>query len=159
MSSPFEALGRMSVASACMEIIRELDEGDGISKLVAREEVCARTEREVEDEAILRGMREASERLMDDGVPGAFAVRNSGWQRMKPADVVEYMRARNRRAAKQTRREYRSVDAVKDVAGLSWQDRETVRVVEENRRRSLEMRQRKLSRKRPIWAVEDGAAG
>jgi hypothetical protein len=159
VNAPFEALGRMSVTAACMEIIRELDEGDGISKAVCRTEVCERTEREVDDETILRGMREASERLMDQGVPGAFAVRNSGWQRMKPADVVEYMRARNRRAAKQTRREFRSVDAVKDVSALGWQDRETVRVVEEARRRSLEMGQRKLSRKRPMRAVEDGAAG
>lgn len=159
MNSPFEALGRMSVASACMEIIRELEEGDGISKLVAREEVCARTEREVDDDTILRGMREASERLMDQGVPGAFAVRNSGWQRMKPADVVEYMRARNRRAARQTRREFRSVDAVKDVSALGWQDRETVRVAEEARRRALELKQRKLSRRRPMRAVEDGEAG
>lgn len=159
MSAPFEALGRVSVASACMEIIRELDEGDGISKLVAREEVCARTERDVEDEAILRGMREASERLMDNGVPGVFAVRNSGWQRMKPADVVEYMRARNRRAAKQTKREFRSVDAVKDVAALSWMDRETVRVVEEARRRSLDLKQRKSLRKRPMRAVDGEHAG
>ena len=159
MNAPFEALGRMSVAAACMEIIRELDEGDGISKLVAREEVCARTEREVEDEAILRGMREASERLMDDGVPGVFAVRNSGWQRMKPADVVEYMRARGKRAAKQTGREWRAVDAVKDTSALGWQDRETVRVVSEARRRALEMKQRKSLRKRPMRAVEDNAAG
>jgi hypothetical protein len=159
MNSPFEALGRMSVAAACMEIIRELDEGDGISKAVCRTEVCERTERDVDDDTILRGMREASERLMDEGVPGVFTVRNSGWQRMKPADVVEYMRARNRRAAKQTRREYRSVDVVKDVTTLGWQDRETVRVVEENRRRSLELKQRKSLRRRPVRAVEDGEAG
>lgn len=153
----FEPLGRISVTDACRELIRELEEGDGVSFQVAVEEVRARTERpEVELDTVKAGMRLATEQLIDDGAPGVFTVRGSGWQRMKPPDMVKYMRDRGSRAAKQTAREHRAVDAV-DVARLGWQDRETVRVVAEARRRVQELAQQRRSRRRPLAPVPDDA--
>lgn len=155
MTAPrFEPLGSRSVVDACCELILELEEGDGVSQQVALEEIRVRTERpEVTLENVIKGMNEARERLLDDNTPAVTTIRRSGWQRMKPQDVVAYIRDRGKRASKQTAREHRSVDAV-DTARLGWQDRETVRVVSEARRRKDEIAQQRKKRKRPLPPAE-----
>lgn len=147
----FQPIGRVSVADACMEIIRELAEGDGISKNVCLEEVRSRTERsDISIEVVTSDMLTASERLLDESIPGVFAIRGKGWQRMKPADVVAYMRARERSEQRQRERRYRAVDVIEDAESLSWQDRETLRLTSEARRRQLELDGKRSRRLRPL---------
>lgn len=158
--APFKPKGTISVADACMEIIRELADGDGISKHVCLEEVRERTERDdVDMDQIMKDMLTASERLLDAGLHGVFCVRGSGWQRMKDADVVAYMRRKKRTADRQKRRAFRSIEAIEDTSNLSWTDRETVRLTDEARRREAELKDRRARRLRPMPDRDELASG
>lgn len=105
MSQPFQVRGRMSRVEACEEIIRGLEPDEDISKSVAVTEVSALTGMPETEDSVIAAMRSASERLIQQKIPGVRNVRKFGWVRMTDQDLIErYGVDRERRGRRQFRR-------------------------------------------------------
>lgn len=103
--NPFRPRGNCSRVAACLDIIRALDPDEDIAKALAVEAVAERTGMDEDERSVMGAMREASERLIADGVPGVRTVRRFGWVRMTHEDLIQrYGADRERRGQRQFRR-------------------------------------------------------
>jgi hypothetical protein len=150
MSAPtFEPIGAVSVVAACMALIQETPELEGFSYDVALTEVRARTGRaDVPRRQVITGIREATERLHREGVPG---VENIGkaWQRLDPKGMVRFIATRDRRGRRQFRRAVVAAAAT-DKSRLGFEDRHTLDHHERTARAVGSLEQRRANRLRPL---------
>lgn len=103
--NPFQPRGNCSRVAACLDIIQALEPDQDIAKAYAVAEVSERTGMDETEHAVSAAMREASERLIADGVPGVRNVRRFGWVRMTHEDLIQrYGAEREKRGRRQFRR-------------------------------------------------------
>lgn len=146
----FEPRGKVSLAAACEDIIRGLEENDGISYPELLAEIEERTElADVTIESANSAMRRAVETLHRNGEPGADNVRQYGWVRQTPQRIVRSVEGRFRRGRRQFRRGAWAAGAA-DVERLEWADRQRLEFHTEVSRRVADMERRRAERSRPI---------
>jgi hypothetical protein len=153
--APFEPLGRMSIADACIELIRETPEKDGFPYDVAVTEIRERTGIEdVRRGTVMSAIRIATDRLHVEGIPGVENV-GGGWQRMDPAGMVRYIATRSRRGQRQFRRAVTAVGAT-DKARLEFKDRHQLDHHERTARMVADMNTHRAKRQRPLPPAASG---
>ena len=148
--APFQPRGAMSRVEACLSIIRDLEAGGDIAKAYAVDAVAELTGLGEDERGVVAAMREASERLIADGVPGVRNVPKFGWIRMSHDDLIQrYGTDRERRGRRQFRRLGRAVEAA-DPEQLTGESRLRRDSQMHMARRIEELEGRRSSRRRPL---------
>lgn len=152
--TPFAIRGKVSMKSACIDIIRSLSEDDGVTydDCVAR--MCEATDLDdITRHDALAAMRQASEALIADGEPGVRNVRGFGWIRMTPEKLLRHAEARDDRGRRQFLRSGLAAQTA-DPERLTWQDRQRRDARINAARRVQELTGRRSRKLRPLPPAE-----
>lgn len=148
--APFTRIGSMTVREACLRVIRGLPEKEGITYEQAIREISELVGRDVDKAAIQGPMTAAGDELRRNfGECGLKTLRNVGWQRQNPDEVVHTGARYEASGYRSIKKGIETISQV-NTTRLSWDARIKRDKMIDRNKALVEAEERRLERRRQL---------